>query len=270
MSQDVNQLDIPDRQLLTSNARPSIWTEIGDAKITYTIFGRAKVRIIRKHDNTRRVLWLAGITAIVIAAAVVWQGLLAPQQTEPVQSEDLPPPVRAKAKVSSPAFQSENIASPAMPSAAIKEPDTQAQVETDKSAIITKSASESAIDLQKNEPQFGKTPVPQPKPHMVQRRPVVAQPVKPQPLADGKPQATQPAAINASSNTIEASPPVKLPPPKPIVAPVTATSPVAPSQSASSPADIIQLTAPLGKHGAATPPPAAIDQLSAPVDVQSK
>ena len=264
MSQDVNQLDIPDRQLLTSNARPSIWTEIGDAKITYTIFGRAKVRIIRKHDNTRRVLWLAGITALVIAAAVVWQGLLAPQQTEPVQSEDLPPPVRAKAKVSSPAFQSENIASPAVPQSSTREPDSQAQVETDKSAIVTKSASESAIDLQKNEPQSEKPPVPQPKPHMVQRRPAVAQPVKPQPLADGKPQATQPATINASSNTIEARPP------KPIVAPVTATPPVAPSQSASSPADIIQLTAPLGKHGAATPPPAAIDQLSAPVDVQSK
>jgi hypothetical protein len=269
MSQDVNQLDIPDRQLLTSNARPSIWTEIGDAKITHTIFGKAKVRIVRRHDNTHRKLWLAGIAAIVVAAAV-WQGLFTQRQTDPVQNEDLPPPTRAKEKVSPPAFQSENIASPAIPPAAIKEPDTQAQVETDKSAIITKSASESAIDLQKNEPQFGKTPVPQPKPHMVQRRPVVAQPVKPQPLADGKPQATQPAAISASSNTIEASPPVKLPPPKLIVAPVTATPPVAPSQSASSPADIIQLTAPLGKHGAATPPPAAIDQLSAPVDVQSK
>lgn len=264
MTHDVNQLDIPDRELLAGSARPNVWTEIGEAKITHTIFGRAKVRIVRKHDNTRRVMWLSGITAIVIATAVVWQGLIAPQQTEPVQSEDLPPPVRAKAKVSPPAFQSENIASPAIPPAAIKEPATQAQAGIDKPAIVTKSASESAKDLQKNEPQTAKPTEPQPKPRMVQRKLIVAQPKPPLPLAVGKPPAMQPAAINAASN------PVEVQPPKPIVAPVTATPPVAPTQPASSPADIIQLTAPLGKHGAATPPPAAIDQLSAPVDVQSK
>lgn len=269
MTHDVNQLDIPDRELLAGSARPNVWTEIGDAKITHTIFGKAKVRIVRKHDNTHRILWLAGIAAIVVAAAV-WQGLFTQRQAEPVQNEDLPPPAQAKEKVSPPAFQSENIASPAVPPSSTRELDTQAQVETDKSAIVTKSASESKMDLQKNGLQTEKPPVPQSKLRMVQRRPVAVQPVKPQPLADDKPQATQPAGINASSNTIEVPPPVKLLPPKPIVAPGTATPPVAPAQSASSPADIIQLTAPLGKHGAATPPPAAIDQLSAPVDVQSK
>jgi hypothetical protein len=268
MTHDVNQLDIPDRELLAGSARPNVWTEIGEAKITHTIFGRAKVRIIRKHDNTRRVMWLAGITAIVIAAAVVWQGLLAPQQTEPAQSEDLPPPVRAKAKVSSPAFQPENIASPAIPPAAIKEPDTQAQVAIDKPATGPMSSSQPTKASPGNQLQTGNPPVSQPKPHMVQRRPVVVQPKLP--LAVGKTPSMQSAAINAASSPVEAQPPARLLPPKPIAAPVTATSSVVPTQPASSPADIIQLTAPLGRHGAATPPPAAIDQSSAPVDVQSK
>ncbi|OIQ99539.1 hypothetical protein GALL_184760 [mine drainage metagenome] len=266
MTHDVNQLDIPDRELLAGNARPNVWTEIGEAEITHTIFGRAKVHIIRKHDNTRRVMWLAGITAIVIAAAVVWLGLLAPQQKELAQSEDLPQPVRAKAKVSPPAFQSENIASPAIPPAAIKEPATQAQVVIDKPATITMSASQPTKASPGNEPQTGKPPVSQPKPHMVQRTPIVVQPKLP--LAVGKPSSMP--AINAASSPVEAQPPARLLPPKPIAAPVTATSSVVPAQPASSPADIIQLTAPLGRHGAATPPPAAIDQSSAPVDAQSK
>ena len=269
MTHDVNQLDIPDRELLAGGARPNVWTEIGEAKITYTLFGRARVRIIRKHDNTRRILWLAAITVIVIAAAV-WQGLLTQHQTEPVQSEDLPPPAQAKAKAGPPAFQSENIASPAIPPAAIKEPDTQAQVEFDKPAIVTKRGSEPVKDLPKNEPQTAKPVVVQPKPHMIQRRPVVAQPVKPQPLVDGRLQAAQAATSNSSSNPVEAHPPAGVLPPKPIATPVTATSSVVPAQPASSPSDIIQLTAPLGRHSAAIPAPAAIEQASAPVDVQSK
>lgn len=268
MTHDVNQLDIPDRELLAGSPRPSVWTEIGEAKIAYTIFGRAKVRIIRKHDNTRRILWLTGIVTIV-AAAAVWQGLLTRHPDEPVQSEDLPTSARAKEKVSPPAFQSENIASPAIPPAARKEPDTQAQAEFD-NAIVTKSGSEPVKDLQKNAPQTAKPVVAQPKPHMVQRRPVVVQPVKPQPLADGKLQAAQSAASNPTSNPVEAHPSARLLPPKQIAAPVTATSSVVPAQPASSPVDIIQLTAPLGRHGTPISAPAATDQGSAPVDVQSK
>ncbi|OIR01956.1 hypothetical protein GALL_160430 [mine drainage metagenome] len=269
MTHDVNQPDIPDRELLAGGARPNVWTEIGEAKVTHTLFGRAKVRIIRKHDNTHRILWLTGIAAIVVAAAV-WQGLLSRHPDGPVQSEDLPPPARAKEKVSPPAFQSENIASPAIPPAARKEPDTQAQVEFDKPLVVTKSGSEPVKDMQKNEPQTAKPVAVQPKPHMLQRKPVVVQPVKPQPLADGKLQAAQPAASNQTSNPVEAHPSARLLPPKQIAAPVTATSSVVPAQPASSPVDIIQLTAPLGRHGTPISAPAATDQGSAPVDVQSK
>jgi len=63
MSHEINQLDIPDRQLQASTAqsKASTWTDIGEAQITYTIFGKAKVRIIRKHDNARRTFLLTGL-----------------------------------------------------------------------------------------------------------------------------------------------------------------------------------------------------------------
>ncbi len=268
MTHDVNQPDIPDRELLAGSARPNVWTEIGEAKITHTLFGRAKVRIIRKHDNARRIVWVTGIAAIVVAAAV-WQGLPTRHPDETVQSEELPPPAPAKQKVSPPDFQSENIASPAIPPAARKEPDTQAQAEFDAPVVVTKSGSEPVKDVQKTPPQTAKPVVAQPKPHAVQRRPVVIQPLKTQPQVDGKMQAAQSAASSPSSNPVEAHPPDRLLPPKPVTAPVTATSSVVPAQPASSPVDIIQLTAPLGRRSAA-PAPAAIDQVSAPVDVQSR
>lgn len=84
MSHDNSQLDISDRQLLPP-ASPSVWTEIGEAEITHNIFGRARVRIIRKHDNARRALWLVAIVAI---AAIAWQGWIAFRPVDSSQSAD--------------------------------------------------------------------------------------------------------------------------------------------------------------------------------------
>lgn len=84
MSHENSQLDIAGRQLLTP-ASPSVWTEIGEAEITHNIFGRAKVRIIRKHDNVRRALWLA---AVVVIAAIAWQGWIAFHPVDSTQSAD--------------------------------------------------------------------------------------------------------------------------------------------------------------------------------------
>lgn len=271
MSHEISQLDIPDRELLASNAQPSVWTEIGEAQVTHTIFGRAKVRIIRKHDNHHVVFWLTGIVAAAIAIAF-WLGLFTPQQTEPVQNEETPP-IRAKAKVSPPA-QSENIVSPALPPAAIKEPNTQAQIEIDKPAIIPKSAPQPAKDLQSPELQTAKPLAPQPKPLMVQKKPVVAQPkpVTSRPLAVGKPQTAPSAAGSSATNQMEVSPPAKPLPLQPMAAPVVATPRATPAQSASSPAAVIQLSAPLVKEETPTPTPApaVTNQTSAPVNVPSK
>jgi hypothetical protein len=49
MGHEISQFDIQDRQLLAGNPRPraGIVTNLGEAKITRTIFGRAKVRVVQ-------------------------------------------------------------------------------------------------------------------------------------------------------------------------------------------------------------------------------
>ncbi len=88
MSHEINQLDIPDHQLQAGTSQSKgVWTEIGEAEITYTIFGNAKVRIIRKHDKTRRTLLLTATTAMVLAA-MAWQVWFTSSQADPQQSAD--------------------------------------------------------------------------------------------------------------------------------------------------------------------------------------
>ncbi|MBU0621507.1 MAG: hypothetical protein KJ795_06655 [Gammaproteobacteria bacterium] len=88
MNNEIGNLDLTDRQLLATGAPPrkSFSREIGEATITHSIFGRARVRIIRKHDNIRRSLWW--IVLMVLLALVALQVWLAWQQSETAQIED--------------------------------------------------------------------------------------------------------------------------------------------------------------------------------------
>jgi hypothetical protein len=81
MSHDTGQLDVSDRLMLATNAhaKSSEWTEIGQAEIIHTVFGKAKVRIIRKHDNFRRLFFL--LTAVVVVF-LLWQGWVLFQRHE--------------------------------------------------------------------------------------------------------------------------------------------------------------------------------------------
>ena len=56
MWHEISQYDIPDRQLLAAKAQSSVGRrkDIGEAVITHTIFGKARVRIIREQDKIRR------------------------------------------------------------------------------------------------------------------------------------------------------------------------------------------------------------------------
>ncbi len=88
MSHEINQLDIPDHQLQAGTSQSKgVWTEIGEAEITYTVFGNARVRIIRKQDKVRRTLWLTATGGLVLAA-MVWQVWFSSQQAQPQQSAD--------------------------------------------------------------------------------------------------------------------------------------------------------------------------------------
>ncbi|BCK88223.1 hypothetical protein MIZ01_2024 [Sideroxyarcus emersonii] len=109
MSHENSQLDISDRQLLPP-ASPSVWTEIGEAEITHNIFGRAKVRIIRKHDNVRRALWLVVIVAV---AAIAWQGWLAFRPVDALQSADSLPHAGMDEREMARPFQPEPAPAPA-------------------------------------------------------------------------------------------------------------------------------------------------------------
>ena len=89
MSYKIKQLDLEDRQLLTPQGE-KVWTDIGHAEIEHTIFGKAKVRIVRKHDNLRRTLWRTSFILIVLALLIWQSGILDLFKTEPAQSVETP------------------------------------------------------------------------------------------------------------------------------------------------------------------------------------
>ncbi len=261
MNHEISQLDIPDRQLLASNARPSIWTEIGEAQITHTIFGRAKVRIIRKNDNRHRALWFTGIAAIVLAAAA-WQGLFTSQQAEQSPGADQPP-VGIKEPVSTPAIHSEKNATPVTPLEETKELSVPIQAEIDKPPIPPKSVPQQVHRPIIPEPKLVHSEMPQPKPNSVQPKPLFAQPrpVITEPQAAVRPQlAPANSAVKSPTNMQPAN--SSVPKPTGTVAPaLSATKPVA-QPAASSPASVIQLSDPVQKPPMAPAPdnqPPALD-----------
>jgi len=93
MSYESGQLDAIDRELMETGAPPkaSEWTEIGEAEIAYTIFGNAKVRIVRKHDKMRRLVFLLLSMAVVVLA---WQGWVLFDRTKQQVNVSDPLPIK--------------------------------------------------------------------------------------------------------------------------------------------------------------------------------
>jgi hypothetical protein len=110
MGREISQYDISDRQLLADKAQPKagVWTDIGEAEITYTMFGRARVRLIREHDKISRGRWLTALVVTALVAAA-WLGWVASQPTEPLPSAVLPTPLSAAVQAAAPASQVESI-----------------------------------------------------------------------------------------------------------------------------------------------------------------
>lgn len=267
MIQEISQLDIPDRQLMAP-AQPSVWTEIGEAEITHTIFGKAKVRIIRKQDQARRrarLLTVLAVAAMAIAGALVWN---ASQQSEPLQSAAPLPPASAKVQESAPAIQTENIA-PAPPPSVTNESVAPPQIAINKPATSQKSVAQQSPDLKGDEQKAAKQVTIHQKPIAVQPKPAT-----PQPLAASQPQTASLAADNkASKNQTDTQPAGKPSPPKQPVAPAVAapavTQPAAQS-AAGSPADIAPLASPIVKEDTTTQSPAGDKQPADPVNAQGK
>jgi len=108
MAHEISQFDIADRQMLFHNtqSKPVTLIDIGQAIITRTIFGEAKVRVIRKQDRVRR-LWLLTTLLATSVAASSWHWWVASQESPRIPPA--PIPLSQTIKVSAPTFQPEYI-----------------------------------------------------------------------------------------------------------------------------------------------------------------
>lgn len=250
MLSEISEFDIPNRQLLSTGAKPgvSISTDIGKAKITHTIFGRAKVRIIRERDNKRRA-WLFGTLVVIAIVAAGWQGWTVLQQSG---SHPASLPLSARIRISAPTTQPENIPPAATPPSVTNKPLTPLQTEINKLMTSQKSS------LQPpglNAPGL-----------------TAAKPVTAQPLTASKPQTAPLATSNYPlRDQIDKPLPPRLSaqaqPVAPSVATPRATSPVS-QPAASSPVAVVPLADPLAKENTSTLSPAGDNQPADPVNAQ--
>lgn len=224
---EISQFDIPDRQLLAGKAQPrsDMRMDIGEAKITRTIFGRAKVRVIREQDKKRRA-WLLTVLALMAIVAAAWQGWIAFQQ---MQSAAPPLSLSERIKVSPPAFQPESI--PAPPPSARDNQRTPTQIVIDSMTTRREPAPKTPLGLKASGQMAGKP---------VTGEPLTALTAKPQ---------TAPLATNNSSSKNQAD---LQPPPKPsastqIAAPAAAAPPVTQSP-ANKAAAVAPLAEPLARE----------------------
>jgi hypothetical protein len=243
MGHEISQFDIPERQLLASKAQQGegIWKDIGEAKITRTIFGRVQVRVIRERDKKRRA-WLLTTLAVVAIAAAAWQGWIALQKSELFAP---PLPLSERIRVSAPVFQPEDI--PATPRSVKDRQRTQTQILIDSMATRRPPKPQQPHDLKATEQ-------------------IAAKPDAAQPLVASKP---APFATNNNSSKTQAD---IQQPPKPSVtiqpvAPAVATPP-ATQPSSNRPAAVAPLAEPLIKENTSTPSPAGGNQPPGSVNVQ--
>jgi hypothetical protein len=297
MSHEISQTDISGIQLRESKTQPKVShsREIGEAQIVQTIFGRAKVRIIRKHDKLRRAMWLTAVVGVAAISAFVWQGWYATQQPEPMQSAEPAPPASAAVHESASGFQPENIVSPSKPAAEVIEPSKPAPAEISKSLIGEKSAPQPQVVMKAAEKEAAKPVIAKPKPVATPAKPVAihpkpvtdqpkqataqpkpalapAQSIAPQAETANKPQTPPVAAGNNALKTPTATPLTakQILPKQPVAATIAATPAAKATAPASGPAAIPVLVAPLVKEDVSNPAPVADKQLAAPLNLQSK
>ena len=281
MNQQNSEFELSGIQLRESRTQPrvSMSREIGEAQIVHTIFGKAKVRIIRKHDKMHRALWWAGVAGAAAIAVVVWQqGWLAPQQAESLQSADTLPAASPEALSSvaappagdslfsaassvggvtnepaEPVFQTlpqKLIAQQANAIRAAEKAASMPVMEQNKPAIVARQKPAVTSPAAPSEPVA---------PRMVVAKP---RPVVTQPGMEGKPQAA-PLVDNAVKK------PAGMQPAKPMaVAPATAAASAThvTQPAANSPAATVPPAAPAIKENAAPQLPAGEKTLSAPVN----
>ncbi len=218
MSHEISQLDIAGIQLRDSKTQPkvSLSREIGEAQIVHNIFGKARVRIIRKHDAFWRSMWLA--FAFVAAATSIYllQNWYTAGQAEFMRIA-VPVPGHTEEHESVPANISENIVAP---SAAKIEPAKPSPAEIAKPVVAQKIAPPPQAVMNPPAKEASKPAVVAVKPVMAPPRPVAPVPATVPPVTDGKLQI--PAVVAGGTAA------------KPQVIPPSASRQISPKQPAAS------------------------------------
>lgn len=113
--------NLAERQRYAAGAHAAAgeWTDIGEAEVTQTIFGKARVHIIH-HEKKHRAKWLLAMGGTAGLAAA-WVGWLMPQPPAQTQSMDIP--LSLGAAVTAPLPR-------AIPQASTRSPDTPQQPQT--------------------------------------------------------------------------------------------------------------------------------------------
>jgi hypothetical protein len=243
MSGENSQPDITDRQMLAVGPQPaSVWTEIGEARITHNIFGKARVRIIRKNDNIRRAMWWG---AVIVIAAIAWQGWARFQRSE--QQGETSPPAAVPEAQQAPAEPSRNEPIPAANSVM---DGAAAPAEVVKRPIVKKQAAA-------QEPRV-KTAVPVHKPVATRRPPSGASQAKPAEAAKAPLEAAaKPVPPRQPGMPYIGAPRPVLPTGRAASSPASVAAPRTVQQpAASSPADTMRLSPPVGEEQNLNQPPA--------------
>lgn len=264
MGREIGQFDIPDRQLPAASAQAGIWSDIGEAKITHTIFGKPRVRVIREKDKILRA-WLRGVLAVIVIAVAAWQGWVALKHSKLFA---VLPPLSERISVGPPVYQPETIA-PASP------------------RVPGKGKPESVIQTEIDSLVASPNTLPPRPPPLNAAKPIIAKPVTAQPLAASKPQPikpqTAPLATNNGATTHQlvtqshpkpsapiqsAVPAVAIHPAQPAT-PAVATTP-ATQPAASKPAPVIAPVEPSSKKDTTAPSSAGNNQPPDPANAQTQ
>lgn len=234
MVHEISQFDISDRQRLETGAqqKPGLWMDIGEVKISRTLFGRPRIHVICERDKKRRARMLTALVAILIAIAA-WRGWIALQQ---MLNAPPPLPLSARIRVGPPVFEPEDF------TPAAKRQKTRTQILLEGMAT-------------RRPPEPQQPPVNAP-------GQIAAKPVKVKPPVAHKPEAPFAANDNSSANQAGMQPLPMLSDPIQLAPSVAAFPAIYPS--ANRPASIVPLAKLPVKEGATIQSPVSNDQFLAP------
>ncbi|HTN94975.1 MAG TPA: hypothetical protein VMJ33_10365 [Gallionella sp.] len=252
MGHEISQFDIPDRQMMISSAQARMWSDIGEAKITRTIFGRAKVRVIREKDKVMR-RWLLAVLAVTVLAIAAWQGWVVLQQSKLLAAT---PPLSERISVSAPVFHPE-----------ILPPATARSSSGGKSESLIQTEIDSLVASPNVRPQRPSS--------LTAPEPVPAKPAAAQPLAASKTQASSPSATGGPLlNQTNLQPHTRSPTPTPAATPARTAAPAFASPSsqpaANKPAPVAAPAEPTSKKDAPVPSSATGKQTADPANAQAE